>query len=348
MEKVKIGFIGCGFMGQLAHMQNFVQIADCQIIALAETKGQLAERVAAMYNIPHVYSDHNQMLANGEIDAIVASQPFRNHVNIVPDVLSAGKHVLTEKPLCVYADNGRKLAEAAAKSGKIHMIGYHKRSDPAVEYAMEKIDEWKHSGELGKMKYVRITMPPGQWTGGSRDAFRTDEKPNDFVPETTPNGISEDFGKSYINFVNYYIHQVNLLRFLLGEDYKLTFADRAGVLLVTESTGGITGTIEMAPYQTTHDWQEKALVCFEKGWIHIELPAPLASAQAGRVTVFNNAGGMGMTTSPRLPNVHAMLNQAGNFIKAVKGEKKAPCVSAEAVKDLEIAMDYIRMFQEIK
>ena len=35
----------------------------------------------------------------------------------------------------------------------------------------------------------------------------------------------------YVTFVNYYIHQVNLLRYLLGEPYQVTYADPAGVLL---------------------------------------------------------------------------------------------------------------------
>ena len=346
MPKVRLGFIGCGYMGQLAHMQNYAQLEECEITALAETKQKQAERVAAIYGIPHVYADYSQMLADPEIDAVIVSQPFANHVNIVPDVLNAGKHIFTEKPLCVYAENGRRLVDAAKKAGKIHMVGYHKRSDPAVEYAMKIIGEWKQGNELGKMTYVRITMPPGQWVGGSRKAFITDEKNADFTSEAAPEGISLEFAQRYTSFVNYYIHQVNLMRYLIGEDYTLTYADRAGVLLTVESPGGVSGVIEMAPYQTTHDWQEKALVCFEKGWINIDLPAPLASQQAGRVTVFNNSGEDGVLVSPRLPNRHAMLNQAHNFIKAVKGEKDPPCISAEAVKDLDITMDYIKIIQK--
>ena len=356
MEKVKLGFIGCGFMGQVAHMQNYAvayqsgwkNFEECEIVAVTDVKQKQRERIAAIYGIPNVYSDYHEMLAKTEIDAIVAAQPFTNHVNIVPDVLNAGKHILTEKPLCVFAENGKKLVELAAKTGKIHMVGYHKRSDPATEYAIKTIGEWKQSNELGKMKYVRVTMPPGHWTGGSREAFRT---PNDvesaasFPREPVPEGISPEFAKRYEGFVNYYIHQVNLLRYLVGEDYKVTFADKAQVLMVTESTSGITGIIEMAPYNTSHDWQEQALVCFEKGWIKIELPAPLASQQPGRVTIFDNSKDIGMTISPRLPNVHAMLNQARNFVKAVRGERPAPCVSSEAIKDLEVAMDYIRMIQ---
>jgi len=222
-------------------------------------------------------------------------------------------------------------------------VGYHKRSDLATEYAMGVINEWKKSGELGRMTYVRITMPPGDWVGGSRGPVKSEETPFNYDKEKTPDGISDEKAKVYIAFVNYYIHQVNLMRHLMGEDYKLRFADKAGVLLAAESSGGITGIIEMQTYKTTDDWQEQALICFEKGWIRIDFPAPLASQQAGRVTVFNNSGERGITTIPRLPNVHAMLNQAKNFIAAVRGVKPAPCDSAEAVRDLEIAMDYINM-----
>ena len=48
-------------------------------------------------------------------------------------------------------------------SGTWAMIAYHKRSDPATMFAKAEIDKLKQSGELGKLRYVRITMPPGDW-----------------------------------------------------------------------------------------------------------------------------------------------------------------------------------------
>jgi predicted dehydrogenase len=302
-----------------------------------------AELVAMRYGIKQVYSNAEDLLANTEIEAIVAAQSFLNHAAIVPGVLAAGKHILTEKPLCIFAENGRKLAEAARIAGKIHMVAYHKRSDPAIEYAKEVIARWNASGELGKLTYLRITMPPGDWISGADKPVKTDEAYGVNTPEASPDGIDDQSRSRLVNFVNYYIHQINLMRFLMGEDYRLTFADRAGVLLAAESVTGITGILEMAAYKTTDDWQESVLVCFEKGWIRVDLPAPLASQRAGKVTMFDNSSSLGVYTSPVLPNVCAMRNQAMNFIKAIAGEKPAPCISSEAVKDLEIAMDYIRM-----
>jgi predicted dehydrogenase len=39
----------------------------------------------------------------------------------------------------------------------------------------------------------------------------------------------------------------------------------------------------------------------------------------------------------------AMQNQAANFVRAIKGEGKPPCEAAEALEDLKVAREYIRM-----
>ena len=347
MDKVKLGFLGCGSMGQRAHLRNYAQLKDiCEVVAVADVKIEQAKKVASVYDIPTVYDKAEELLSNPEIEAVVASQQFSQHVNIAPMVLNAGKHLLTEKPVCIYADNAKEMIEAAKKNNKIHMIANHKRSDPATEYAVDIIRKWKETGEMGRMKYVRITMPPGNWTANPDAPYITDEKVELLQGEAKLDSLDDDTARRYGGFVNYYIHQVNMMRFLLGEDYKLTFADKSGVLLAVESESGVCGTIEMDTYSTSDDWQEKMMICFQKGWVEVCLPAPLMSQTAGKVTVFTDNGSGGMFTSPRLPNLCAMRKQAMNFIAAVKGERTPPCEAVEAVKDLDIAMDYINYMKK--
>jgi hypothetical protein len=145
-----------------------------------------------------------------------------------------------------------------------------------------------------------------------------------------------------VSFVNYYIHQVNLMGFLFDEDFRLTYTEKSGVLLGVESASGIPGILEMSPYSTNQEWHEAALACFEKGFVKVELPAPLAAQHAGKVTVYRNAQEKEYYTTPVLPYISAMRNQAANFIRAINGEKRAPCSSADAAKDLQIAWDYIK------
>lgn len=344
--KIKIGFVGSGFMGQRAHMSNYATLTDlCEIVALAEPRKKLAENVARRYGIPVVYEDHMQLLANSDVDAIVASQPYSNHINIVPDILRAKKALFTEKPIAVSVETGEKHAALAKENGVLYMVGYHKRSDPAMEYAKKLADDWKASGEYGRLRLVRITMPPGDWVGGGAiGVIGSDDPYPPLQHEPMPEYFDEKNGREYNEFVNYYIHQVNAMRFLLGESYKVTYAEKTGVLLAVESESGVCGTIEMAPFNTTLDWQETYLIAFERGYIYVQLPPPLASQQAGIVTVMRDNGKEPPTiTQPVMPRVHAMRNQAINFIAAVKGERPAPCLADEAVEDLKIARDYIRL-----
>jgi hypothetical protein len=109
----------------------------------------------------------------------------------------------------------------------------------------------------------------------------------------------------------------------------------------------VTVTLEMATHQTSIDWQEEAFVAFERGWIKIELPAPLTINRPGKVTVFRDVRDQTpTTTSPTLPLVHAMRQQAANFIRAVKGEQTPLCTAPDALKDLQLAQEYIEMLTE--
>ncbi|NLG24559.1 MAG: Gfo/Idh/MocA family oxidoreductase [Clostridiales bacterium] len=348
-DKLRIAFLGCGYMGQNAHMKNYFELRDqCDIVAIAEARPGLGKAVAAHYGVPHVFERYDQMLGSVEFDAVVSAQPFSNHIHIVPMVLESGKPMLTEKPLCVRPDNAVKLADLADRHRVLHMVGYHKRSDLASEYAKALVDEWRGSGEFGKLRLIRISMPPGNWVGGAPRPITTDESYPPIEAESPPDEFPGQLGKDYISFVNYYIHQVNYLHFMLGEPLAVDYADRSGVMLAASGDSGVCATLEMAAYETRDDWQEEIFIAFERGTIRVQLPAPLADRQPGRVFVMRGKREELMTTAEiTLPRVAAMQNQAKNFIAAAKGERPAPCDSRRAADDLRFAADYIRKLNGI-
>ncbi len=134
----------------------------------------------------------------------------------------------------------------------------------------------------------------------------------------------------------------------MGEPYKLTFADRSGVLLAVESESGICGTIEMEPYMNTDDWNESVFVGFEKGYIRVDLEAPLSDGFSKVYVMRDNGKEPATIIQPTMKRIPAMRNQAMNFIAAVKGIRPAPCLSEEAVLDLKIAKDYIDMMNSYR
>lgn len=347
MSAVRIGFVGVGSMGQNAHLKNYVTIPDCEIVAIAEVRQDLARKVAAKYGVPKVYKDHEEMFASEKLDGIVSAQPFTRHGTIIPELLKQRVPLLTEKPLAGSIEIGEKILDALKENESFYMVGYHKRSDPATMYAKQVIDEWKQTGKMGKMRYVRILIPSGDWVAeGFNDLILTSEDYPSLQWDAPAKDMDKETNDQYISFVNYYIHQINLMRHLLGESYHVVYADKSGVLLAIESESGISGAIEMTPYRTTLDWKESFLVGFENGFIQVELPAPLACNRPGKVEIFEDPGNQSapLTSIPTLPWVHAMRQQAVNFVSAIKGERKPLCDASEALEDLKNAREYIRLF----
>ena len=350
MSKVRIAFIGAGGMGQTAHIQNFAAIPDCEIVALAEGRQKTAEMVASRYGIQRVYPDHRAMLAESDdIDAVVAIMGYGVHPPIVTDVLNAGKHLMTEKPICLRVDNAKKLAALAEQKGLNYMVGYMKRSLPASVAAVEKIRKWKESGKAGKMNYLRASMPPGDWTFGIQwlpGAGDPAPAYEGVCGETPPEWMGEMGGK-YNGFVNYFIHQVNLIRFLLGEDYEVVYADKAEAVLVAKSQSGVTVVLEMKGRGLKRSWEEFYMVSFDNGKIDLSVPAPMAQQNGGDLKIYwgGDDSHEPVWKRPVMPPVWSMLAQARHFIECVRDGKPNRSPASEAVKDLEVAEQYIKVLQ---
>ena len=115
-EKVRIGFVGVGSMGQCAHLKNYVTVPECEVVAIAELRPKLREAVARKYGVPRTYVSAEEMLAKEELDGIVASQGFDRHRQVVAPLYKAGVPVFTEKPLAASVEIGETML-AALKAG---------------------------------------------------------------------------------------------------------------------------------------------------------------------------------------------------------------------------------------
>ncbi len=347
MDKVRVGFVGVGGMGQCSHLRNYATLPDyCEVVAISEVRANHGQLVATKYGVKKVYTNTAEMLANEELDALVASQQFTRHGVVLTELYAAGLPVFTEKPLAGNVAVGEQLLKTLAGSKSWHMVGYHKRSDPATMAGKAEIDRLVSTGELGARKYVRLLMPAGDWVAnGFFDMVNGNDPWPALDSDPSDTEMDKDTFTRYWEFVNYYVHQINMMRHLIGSDYHVTYADPTGVLLAVQGDNGVCGTIEMTPYQTTIDWQEENLVCFEHGYVRVKLPAPVTINRAGTVEIFRDPGN-GVTpefVSPVMPMVSAMRQQAINFCRAVRGEIAPLTTAEEALKDMVNCREYIRL-----
>jgi len=343
---VRIGFVGTGGMGQCAHLRNYAVIPDCEVVAISELREQTGKLVGERYGIPNVYTDHTEMLAKEKLDAIVAIQEFNRHGIVLKDLAQYGLPVMIEKPLADSVGAAEEIITALDKADVKVMVGYHKRSDPATEFVKAKIVELKKSGELEEMRYLRVTIPAGDFVNNGFDGLIDGGDPRPEL-ETDPadTDMPENERGLFGGFVNYYIHQINLVRFLLGEDFTVDYAGPNGVVMAGHGEESeVEYVLEMCPYLTSVDWQESAFVGFKRGYIKLGLPAPMAQNRSGKVEMLKDPGGQPPeVTVPHLPWRDAMYNQAANFIRFVRGDAPPPCEAHEALEDLKTAREFIHL-----
>ena len=152
MKKIRIGFVGVGGMGQVAHLKNYATIEGCEVVALAELRPQTAERVAAKYAVGKVYRDHREMLEAEELDGLVASQMFENHAALLPELYPRTRYLMTEKPLALSVEAGA------------HFEGHSRRLTEEVSFP-----------SMAKSTDAEVTQKEGSGTTadvGSRDATK--------------------------------------------------------------------------------------------------------------------------------------------------------------------------------
>ncbi len=344
MEKIKVGFVGAGYMGQRAHIANYAVLPDVELSALAEGRTETAKAVAQRYGIKTTYSNHKEMLQEAKLDAVVAIMSFTLHHAVVPDILEKGLPLLTEKPICVSTETGKKFLKQVEKENSIYQVGYMKRFDPATRFVKERIAQWKQSKEFGNLNYLRVTMPPGDWDLAMDPPINMGDKASydNETPERSPAWMTKEQVRAYMDFINYYIHQVNLIRYLLNEDYSVEYVDSSGRILVAKSNSGIAIVLEMGTYQVVNEWHEFYEVFFDKGKIKLSLPAPLARQHAGEVEIYKNKGKNSLYQKPVIVQKWSMLEQARFFIDAVRNKKRPISPASDAVKDLQIAEDYVK------
>lgn len=345
-EKVRIGFVGAGFMGQLAHIRSYALLREeCELVALAEPRQRTAQLVAERYGIAHVYRNHRELLESEQLDGIVAAQRFAHHAALLPELYPHVRHLFTEKPLALSAETGDRLAALAREEDCVHMLGYQRRSDPATVEAKRSVDAWKASGELGRLRYLRICFTDGDWTGNAHGLIDVGEQPPPFPEEPPPSEFAgdEDALWALSTGVDQLVHPLNLLRHFVGEPYRLVFAHVTGRLYGFESESGVPMAIEVSPYRLSVGYDEELLVAFEHGYVRL-WPAPsLAVNRAGRVDIYSDAGGaLPQRAAPELTWIDPQQAQAANFLRVCRGEAPPPTDAAEAAVDLRLIADIVR------
>jgi len=146
---VRVGVVGLGYWGpNLA--RNFANLTDAELRWCCDERREVRERFAAAHRQARFTGDLDDLLGDGELDAVVLATPVPTHASLAVRVLEAGKHCFVEKPLAQSVADAERAVEAADRAGKVLMVGHLLQYHPGVV----KLKELATSGELGDVQYI--------------------------------------------------------------------------------------------------------------------------------------------------------------------------------------------------
>ncbi|GAB4562488.1 MAG: hypothetical protein Kow0047_10630 [Anaerolineae bacterium] len=351
MTPVRLGYVGAGLMAQRVHIPNFLSIPECELIALAEVRSELGRRVQERFGIPRLYPDHQALLADPDIDAVAVSAGFGVQGDIARDALLAGKHVFMEKPMAVSLRQADAILEAERRSGRRLMVAYMKRYDAGNELVKAMIDKFRATSELGEITYVRSHGFCGDWLAGLDTPMITTDEPMPETPMVGPMWLPGRYLQSYVNYLQQYTHNVNLVRWFLdaGDEVSVRSVDLdddgyTGVVIL--DVAGTRVALESGTI-TYHRWDEHTQVYFQHGWVHTWAPPLMLRQVPAEVELYRARPQPTFSRIvPQPPWSWSYRREAEHFIECLKTGRPFRSPGADARTDVRVFEEIYRLWLE--
>ena len=151
MKKLNSAIIGLGYIGE-SHIEAINRIGLCNLVGVYDANMELAKAKAQYYGIKKCYQSIDELLADDEIEVVHNCTPTILHHSLNCKILSAGKHLLSEKPLCTTKEEAEQLL--ALKKSLPHLVAgvnFNYRLNPLVMEMKDRIEK----GEIGKVRIIQ-------------------------------------------------------------------------------------------------------------------------------------------------------------------------------------------------
>ncbi|MBU2509884.1 inositol 2-dehydrogenase [bacterium] len=205
MKKLTVGIIGAGRIGRL-HSENILKhFPDVLIKTIADPL--MDEKWATGTGIENVVSDHQEILNDPDIEAVLICSPSPTHAPLIIEAAKSGKHIFCEKPIALNPEVITAALKEVDKTKVKLQVGFNRRFDPGFAHVKRQVQR----GEIGTPHIIKIT---------SRDP----EPPN-------PAYIKESGGL----FLDMTIHDFDMARFLADSEVIEVYA--SGAVLVDPEIG---------------------------------------------------------------------------------------------------------------
>ena len=189
MSELKIGLVGTGGIGR-THIERInTRLQGGKVVACADVNAAFCKTVADKYGI-QAFERGEDMIQDNSIDAVICTTSDPYHEQYVMAAVQAGKPVFCEKPLSPTPEACKRIVDAEMASGKhLVQVGFMRRYDPGYVQLKKLIESGKYGAPL-VLNCCHHNYDDG--------------------------GVG---WKTEMSVENSMIHEIDVLRWLVGEDY---------------------------------------------------------------------------------------------------------------------------------
>jgi predicted dehydrogenase len=160
-SKLGVGIIGVSptrGWAATAHIPALRALPNYEIRALSAHSAESARAAGEAFGISTVFSDHEHLVAQPDIDVVAVTVKVPHHRELVSAALAAGKAVYCEWPLGRDLDDARAMAALAAEQRVHSVVGLQGRQAPAIEFVQELLRDG-YVGEVLSTTMVGLSIP---------------------------------------------------------------------------------------------------------------------------------------------------------------------------------------------
>jgi predicted dehydrogenase len=266
-EQVRVGVVGTSWWADMMYLPCLKSHPAAEIAAICGRNRDRLEEIAQKHGISLTFTDYQEMIEKGNLDAVIVATPDDLHYPITMKALEAGLHVLCEKSMALTLEHAREMYNKAEEAGVKHMVPFTWRWLPPFQYAHQLIKE----GYLGRCFHSQFRYVGGYGRDGQY-RWKWDRRRG--------LGILGDLG----------VHMIDMAHWLIGDIAKVSahlpvFIERPGpqgqpldpandsALLALKFKDGGQGSIYVSAlaHVGNHDQEFQVILYGEAGTLEVDL-----------------------------------------------------------------------------
>lgn len=150
-SNIRIGMVGAGAIAQVAHLPVLRKTKGVDVVGICDNDGAKARALAMRLGVADSYTDIEDLLEFGKVDAVVISTPNHLHEVHAMAALAAGAHVIVERPIALTSAGVARVLKAAEKAKRYLLVAMNHRFRSDVQ----AVQKFAAGGELGALTTIR-------------------------------------------------------------------------------------------------------------------------------------------------------------------------------------------------